>query len=146
MRHRFCSEFDLQIVEYGQTFDTELIERSWKTRRADPNYAAREHFPLLVDLRETRLLQLEASDIRRLARARMHLGPAANKVCCWVSDDGSFGMLRMYAAYSDVLGVRQETDFDIHLLASGVLEWLKSVAGLSDTAAQSLIADLSRGS
>ncbi len=96
---------------------------------------------MLVDLRQARLLQLESDDIIRLARMRLQLGSPETKVCCWVSEDGSFGMLRMYAAYAEILGIRKETDFDIYFHAAEILSWLTNQAGLPGTDAQTLIAE-----
>ena len=142
MKYTFYEAYNLQMVEYGHDFDTEEVERHWSERLGDPKNAARTQAPMLIDLRKPRLLRLEAADIRRLARARQQFGGINSKVCCWVSEDGSFGMLRMYAAYAEIFGVRREEDFEIHLMAPGILTWLTDVAGLTSRDAQGLIADL----
>lgn len=82
--------------------------------------------PLLVDLRAVNLIKLDAEDVRALVRKRMSFGTDySNNPSVFVGgDDGSFGMLRMYAAYAEVAGLRAQENMLVTLDMQEAVDWI----------------------
>jgi hypothetical protein len=104
----------------------------------------RERFlkPMLVDLRAVDLLDTEAQEIRNLIWdrrqfARDLVGPPAAFVA---RNDGSYGMLRVYAAYAEFSGLRRQEDFFPTTDIRAAVEWLYPRLG-SPAAAQEALLD-----
>ena len=82
--------------------------------------------PFIMDLRQADLLASTSADIRGLLRKRKSLGvKAADNPCCFIAGDiGSFGMLRMYVAYSEAEGLRREENAFVTMELFEGVEWL----------------------
>ena len=87
----------------------ELIEQVKEVRRGDrPSISF--GMPMIADLRLVRLTELSADSLRELVSIRR--GPATEADASFqafiVGDRGSFGMVRVYIAHSNLRGLRPE--------------------------------------
>jgi len=84
--------------------------------------------PTIFDLRLVDLLPLTSEDVRTFItrRRNLHAAPLSAGAAFVVGDLGSLGMMRMYAIYSELSGLRDEANTLVTMDMEEAFDWLKS--------------------
>lgn len=100
--------------------------------------------PLLLDFRSVKLVKYSSEDFRRDIRRRFELTKDYTDVPCALisGSDTDFGMLRMYATYAEIGGVRSTGNTFVSCSIDEGIAWLKSKRNHSKNCALSSVLHL----
>ncbi|MDJ0822445.1 MAG: hypothetical protein QNJ09_11655 [Paracoccaceae bacterium] len=126
VRVHYLEAFGFNVVRLEDPFEMEDLASRARADLADGLDPAVFVAPLLLDFRAIDLLRFETEDMRRLIRRRQELdvGQKSGPCAYLAEESGSFGMLRMYAAYAEILGLRDDNDSIVTMEIGEAIDWL----------------------
>ncbi|MFK7868267.1 MAG: hypothetical protein AB8B58_03385 [Roseobacter sp.] len=112
---------------YGtDPFDLEEIYALQKKQASSGGEQGPLNAPTFYDIRSVDLLVFDSAQLRRLISQRYALGEQHhnNAFAVVVGDEGCYGMMRMYNAYADLIGLRKQANSFVSLDMKEAVEWI----------------------
>ena len=128
---RYLGDYAINWVKASEPFELNDLFELARSRMGPENAHPDLANPLLLDLRDVELLRSSSDEIRALVRKRASFGAeySNNPAAFLAKDEGSYGMLRMFTAYSEVWGLRTDQNTLITLDLTEAASWLISRSG-----------------
>lgn len=146
IRHAFLSDWKLHYVRADEPFSLlDLVQLGERLVESSGPEADLD-LPGLFDLRSVELNNDSTPEIKRAIRLRKSMqSQGASSACAYVvGSKGSFGIMRMFAIYAELEGLRNE---ELTLVTEDIdeaVDWLATHLDTADRDAEALRARLSQ--
>lgn len=124
----YCTVCGILWVRAGEPFALDELLDGAREEAVAAGISKALGNPVLLDFRSVSLVKFSAEDFRRVIRKRLDFSQEHTEVpyALIASSDADFGMLRMYATYAEIAGLRSAQNTYVTRNFVEGMQWLRS--------------------